>query len=230
MKFTLIPLEKIIKVASPPKQTGDVDQIHPIKVRPVDNMFEIVDGHGRVGVAQANGEDEIWAQVEELDDTSFHLQSLAANLSSRENPMKMARDIDNLMQLGYNQSEISRMIGGSVSQSRISQLHSLTALAEELQDKLATGECPVKAGLLATQLPKEVQLAIADLEKITIKNTREILDNFTNSQFDLDDLPELPEDYQNQALVLNGDSFEKLTMGEAIVMEWNGIKIKVEAI
>jgi len=230
MKFTLIPLEKIIKVASPPKQTGDVDQIHPIKVRPVDNMFEIVDGHGRVGVAQANGEDEIWAQVEELDDTSFHLQSLAANLSSRENPMKMARDIDNLMQLGYNQSEISRMIGGDISQSRISQLHSLMTLAPELQDKMAKGECPVKAGLIAVELPDEIQKELAQSEHITIKLAKETRDTFKNDMFNIDNLPDVPDDYKSKSLVFDSNSLKMLKDGEVVETEFNGMKVQVKKV
>lgn len=230
MKFQLIPLDKIIRISAPPKRTGKVNQIHPIKVRPVNDMFEIVDGHGRVLVAEQNGETEIWAQVQDMDSESFHLQSLAANLSSRENPMKMARDINALMELGYSQSEISRTIGGSVSQSRISQLHSLTTLIPELQQRLSLGECPVKAGLLAVELPAELQQTLAETDgNVTIKQAKEMLTQFKDSMFSLDDLPEMP-DSQPAGLFLNGDSYDKLAQGEVIEIEWNGLKVQVKAV
>jgi predicted XRE-type DNA-binding protein len=238
MKFQPIPIGQIKYVPSPPKKM-DLDQIHPAKVRPLpDGTFEVVDGHGRIDVARTKGEDEIWCQVEEMDDLDFHLQSLAANMGVRDNPMKKALDIRYLIEIeGLPQIEIAKMVG--VSQPEISQLHKLNSLIPELQERLLTGDCPKNAGLIAAgtrdqpPLPEEMQMVLATDEKPTIKLARELRNQFDSQSFSLDDLPALPigleEEYQ-PPLVLNGDTWPRLNGGETIQVEWGGLVVEVKAL
>jgi len=238
MKYIFIPIEEIIYVPSPPKKMT-MPMVHAPKVRPTgDGMYEIVDGHGRVDAARAKGETEVLCQVEEMGDLDFHLQSLAANMSVRDNPMKKALDIRHLIEVeGLPQTKIAKMVG--VSQPEISQLYKLNQLIPELQERLLTGDCPKNAGLIAAgtrdqpPLPQEMQMVLATDEKPTIKLARELRNQFDSQSFSLDDMPALPtgleEGYQ-PPLVLNGDTWPRLNGGETIRVEWGGLVVEVKAL
>ena len=108
----------------------------PVKLRPVDDKYEIVYGQRRVEAARQAGLYEIEAIVEEVDNGDMLVQALIENVVREDlGPMDTARGLKALQEAtGWSQPEIARR--GIMSQPQVTRLLALLREPEEIINKM----------------------------------------------------------------------------------------------
>jgi ParB family chromosome partitioning protein len=85
--------------------------LHPIKVRPHNNGYEIVYGHRRVAAMRELGWETCEAIVEDMDDGQVVLQAVAENIHRSDlTPMEEAQIYGSLQEQGYTSDQIAEMV------------------------------------------------------------------------------------------------------------------------
>lgn len=220
-----VPIDLINDVPAPVAKARqlsliELGQIEPIRLRPATNgRYDIVDGRRRVAEMVANGEKNIKALVEFLDDTQSALHALALNISRSHSPMVEARLLASLLEHGHTQQGIAKKLG--VTQGLISQRLGLLDLIPELQSRLVLGTMTMSAARAARKLPTADQQRLALLDKITVKAAQEMLRGYQAEMVDLSaiNIPEIPA--EPTTVLLTTAQFEALAQGKPVEIKIN---------
>jgi len=111
--------------------------IVPIKVRPIDDKYEIVYGHRRFAASKMAGLKEIECYVEGVDDLNAVIQAGIENVHREDmSPIDKARWLSNIRDLtGWTLREMEGKLG--LDNSYISRLLKLLGEGKKVQDLLA---------------------------------------------------------------------------------------------
>lgn len=239
-----IPFEKLIIQDAPvsprhAESLASLGMIYAPIVYPADNgMYVVRDGRGRCLEARDNGLDGIECEVQEGDETTQHLVSLAANVARRDNPMGNAEDIEFLLtQINpatgevFTQDEIARMSG--CSQSKISQLYCLTGLIPEIRDMVRRGKnsggIAPKAGYAAAVLTREEQEELAKGGPFTIDQVKKLKIDHISAILNLGNTGIVrPEELPG--VTLSADQVEILLSGGGVELAYGGKVFLITAI
>lgn len=112
--------------------------LQPIKVRPIEQGYELVYGHRRVAAMRLLGWTRCEAIVEEVDDRGSLVQSLIENLQREDlDVLEEARSYKTLAERGYTLREIAQLV--KKPQGRISNRLSILRLPPEVQPLVMPG-------------------------------------------------------------------------------------------
>lgn len=222
-----VPIDLINDVPAPTDKARqssliELGQVEPVRLRPNNDRYDIVDGRRRISNAKAIGRDTVTAIIETLTDDQAAINALVLNVSGTHSPMVEARLISSLLRK-YSQKDIARMLG--VSASLITQRLNLLDLVPELQDRLEMGEITLSTAKMARKLSKKDQLKLSTLDKITNKVVSEKLRSYQSEMIDLSgiDIPTSPAPTQKKVeVVLGKDQIEALKRGGQIEIEIDG--------
>jgi ParB family chromosome partitioning protein len=142
----------------------------PIKVRPMNNHYEIVYGHRRIGSAKQLGWNEIEAIVEELTDEQAMIQGLAENVQRDDlEPVDEARAFERLQnEFGWSKRKIAKEIGKTEAYVRQRmKLLKLSLADQKLIDKPGSGPHGVPKGKVSAWHVDEADKADPGNAKIT---------------------------------------------------------------
>lgn len=155
--------------------------IQPIKVRPVNGVYEIVYGHRRVEAARRAGFTEIDATIEEVDDTGTMIQALIENVQREDMaPLDTARALKALKEMtGWSNMDIERR--GIMLNSRVSEYLSLLNQPDAIKKLLSSDESSITprhiretSSFIADESVKLAILQKADEEQLSAAQTRQI--------------------------------------------------------
>lgn len=135
---TIFTDEELRGLAESIKENG---LLQPIKVRPTDQGYELVYGHRRVAAMRLLGWTRCEAIVEEIDDDSSLVQSLAENLQRQNlDIIDEACSYEMLVERGYPLREIAELV--NKPQGRISNRLSILRLPPQVQElvRVRTGQ------------------------------------------------------------------------------------------
>jgi len=230
LQLLIIPIELINGVPAPTNKARqqsliEIGQIDPVRLRPTsDGRFDIVDGRRRIANLLEVGHVEVSALVEIITDSQAALHALVLNVSRSHSPMVEARLIAQLMQT-HTQKEVAKMLG--VTQGFISQRLGLLDLIPELQSRFELGQMTNEAARIAKKLPKEDQLKLAELDKITAGTVKEMLRSYQAEMVDLSsiDIPDMPD--EPPIVKLSKEQGEALNRGEAVTVIINGQSVNI---
>ena len=108
----------------------------------------------------------------------------------RGHPLEEAELIKYLMDKGYKQGEIAKMLGYQ-SQGQVSKRLSLLNLIPELRERVRKGELRVSTAYELSKLPESKQKEFLNQEYITLEEARQAKRNFIITQ-ELEELLESP--------------------------------------
>ena len=144
-----IPIEQIIPSPEPVRtqmEPAKLDELSasikeqglivPIKVRPIDDKYEIVYGHRRFAAAKMASLTEIECYVEGIDDLKAILQAGIENVHREDmNPIDEAKWFQTIqLETGWSSAEISRQLG--IHSTHIGRRLLLLEESSAVQDKL----------------------------------------------------------------------------------------------
>lgn len=181
---TVIPLNAIVESPTNPRRKFDVTLlkksmaetglIHPIVVRRVDKLFEIIDGHRRFRAAKALEWDTIPALEQTADDTTALEMALAANLHAESlTPLEEAEGFAKLRELG---GETPEQMAASVGRTKgwVYQRLKLLELVPEARRLLQSGELALSVAIPLARLPEKLQPKA--LDRVVAMGAREAIE------------------------------------------------------
>lgn len=181
---TVIPLNAIVESPTNPRRKFDVTLlkksmaetglIHPIVVRRVDKLFEIIDGHRRFRAAKALEWDTIPALEQTADDTTALEMALAANLHAESlTPLEEAEGFAKLRELG---GETPEQMAASVGRTKgwVYQRLKLLELVAEAKRALQAGELALSVAIPLARLPEKLQPKA--LDRVVAMGAREAIE------------------------------------------------------
>lgn len=148
----------------------------PVKLRPVDDKYEIVYGQRRVEAARQAGLYEIEAIVEEVDNGDVLVQALIENVVREDlGPMDTARGLKALQEAtGWGQREIERR--GIMSHVKVGRFLALLKEPEEIQEKMGGGtRCTTTVSMRHVTETRQAGLSENDRVDVIRKASRESL-------------------------------------------------------
>jgi ParB family chromosome partitioning protein len=122
--------EEIIELAQSIHQHG---LLQPIKVRPIEEGYELIYGHRRVAAMRYLGWQSCEAIVEGIDDQNSHVQGLIENLQRKDiSSVELGEGLKKLQErTGWTQREIAEKLGISSSSVAVA-----LKLVDELSESL----------------------------------------------------------------------------------------------
>lgn len=133
--------------------------IHPIKVRPKENKYEIITGERRLRAAYLAGLKEIPCIVSEQNDAESYIDSLIENIQREDlNPLDRAEALRHLrVHLGaHSWEEVGKRVG--LKRRHIYHLLGLAELPEEILKDIRSGALTEKHGRALKQIMKDRNL------------------------------------------------------------------------
>lgn len=226
MKLKTVNISDIKDVEAPQSKTQQLSLIergqdNPIRLRPVKDGYEVIDGRRRLADMIGLGYDEVIAIVAETTNEESNWLALTLN-SGTPNELDEAEHIMALLALGYTQKIVAEKI--NYSQATISQRVRLCEkLCDELKEKLRIGEITYSTAIVATKLPLDEQRILASEDKITNTLVTETLRDWDSQELGLDQL-ELPDVLPDTSpgLFLSPGEMKSVVAGDEIEVKWNG--------
>jgi len=166
-------------------------QIVPILVSAVGDKFRVISGRRRVLAKKMIGDKTVSAIVMKGSQKEEAETTLLENIQRSSNAAAEALAIQDLVDIGQKEEQIRDELG--ISLTTIRQRLRLLRLDPELFGRLEEGTISIRAALVATELPKEIQKELAKQKKITEDDVLNLRRAMQLSILDIDgvDIPEV---------------------------------------
>lgn len=168
----MLPIGQVVRNPNQPRQTWDDDKLQeladsirargilqPIRVRRLEDGFQIVAGERRLRAAQMVGLTEVPAIVVEQEEAQAYIDSLIENVQREDlNPLDRA---EALRQLRLNLGSVPwKEVGAAIglSERSVFYLLNLSSLPEEIRRDVRSGELTEKHGRALHRLRRDPEL------------------------------------------------------------------------
>ena len=163
--------------------------IVPIKVRPIDDKYEIVYGHRRFAASKMAGMEEIECYVEGIDDLNAVIQAGIENIHREDmNPVDKARWLAGIRdEKGCSFEEVGKIVGlsGRYVNDLVRLLNESKSVQEKLRSsapKLTEGHVRVVRMAGVNEVEKKKILDKVDKENLTMEQIKAVAQSVAKAQ------------------------------------------------